>query len=174
MRACDGQNLGVRAGDIGGVSAQTARHDHTAILRQSLANGRKTFGLGGIQKAAGVDDDGICALIIGRDGVALGAQPCQNTFGIHQRLGAAQRHHANRRLPCAPFVGNKGAGKVGAKVGRVLRHEVNFEKESPIWQGLTGLKGQGRWAKRPILSGQRRRSRRALIGWKATPTWASQ
>ena len=127
VRAGHGQHLGVCSGDVLGIRAKTARHDDPTILLQGLTDGRQAFRLGGIEKSAGVDDHGIGPLVFGRDGVALGPQPGEDALRIDQSLGAAQRHHADGRLTRPvrvhpAVIGNAGAGKIGAKVGRVLGH----------------------------------------------------
>ena len=64
LRAGDGQNLWMRAGDVIGIRAQTPGNDDPTIFSQSFADGLQAFGLGGIQKPAGVYYDGIRPLII--------------------------------------------------------------------------------------------------------------
>ena len=123
MRAGHRQNAGMRAGDVVGLCPQTAGHDHPAILGQCFANGLKAFRLGRIQKPAGVHDHCIGPCVIRADPVAFGAQPRQNPFAVHQRLGTPQRHHADGRLARTGRIGKpRGGRKVGAKGGRVLGH----------------------------------------------------
>ena len=73
MRAGDGQNAWMRASDILRIGAQTAGDNHLAVLMQRLTNRLKTFRLGAVKKAAGVDNDRLCAGVIGADGIALRA-----------------------------------------------------------------------------------------------------
>ena len=112
----------MRAGDIVGLGAQAPGDDYAAVLAQRLSDGVERFGLGAVQKPAGVDDHGIRAVIVGADRIALGPQAGQDAFAVDQRLGAAQGHHADGRLSLATVIGNAGTGKVGADVGRILLH----------------------------------------------------
>ena len=59
------ENLGMRAGDILRLCAQTARDNDAAVGVQCLSDGFKAFGLGTVEKPAGVDDHGLSARIIG-------------------------------------------------------------------------------------------------------------
>ena len=122
MRPGHGQHRWMRAGDIVGLCPQTARHDDAPILLQGLADRFQTFGLGAVQKTAGVDDHRFGPAVVGRDRIALGSEPGQDAFAVHQRLGAAKRDHADGGLPLAPRVGDERAGEVGAQGGRVLGH----------------------------------------------------
>ncbi len=122
MRSGHGQDAGMRAGDIVGLRPQAAGDDHPAVFGQRLADRIQRFRLGAVQKAAGVDDHRIRARVIRADRVTLGAQARQDAFAVHQRLGATQADHADGRLTVAPLFGDAGAGKVGAKIGRVLLH----------------------------------------------------
>ena len=123
MRAGNGEDGGVRAGDVTGFRAEATGDDDAAVFGQRLADRLKAFGLGAVEKAAGVDDDRLGAAIVGADLVALGAQARQDTLAVHKRLGAAERDHADGRLPVAPTFVEDGAGReVRAEIGRVLRH----------------------------------------------------
>jgi len=51
--------------------------------------------LGAVEKAAGVDDDDVGAIVLTRQLIALRAQPRDDPLGIHQRLGASQRNKAD-------------------------------------------------------------------------------
>jgi hypothetical protein len=46
--------------------------------------------LGAVEKAAGVDDDEVGAVVLARQLIAFGAQPRDDALGIDQRLGAAE------------------------------------------------------------------------------------
>jgi hypothetical protein len=48
--------------------------------------------LGAVEKAAGVDDDDIGAVVLARQLIAFRAQPGNDALGIHQRLGTSQRN----------------------------------------------------------------------------------
>src|SRR5262249_6526228 len=57
--------------------------------------GGERFLLGAVEKAAGIDDDEVGAVMLARKLVALGAQPGDDPLGIHQRLGAPKRNKAD-------------------------------------------------------------------------------
>ena len=159
MRAGDGQDAGMRAGDVFGVRPQAAGDDHPAILAQRLAYGIQAFGLGAVKETAGVHDHRIGALIIGADRIAFGAQAGQDAFRVHQRLGAAQADHADGGLARPPVIGDDGTGvardargdDVGATAGRVLRHGARYSGKAgrgegglvPQWAGRRGKRYQG-------------------------------
>ena len=50
MRASDSENLRMRAGDVFGLRAKAACHDHPAIFGQCLTDGFQRFGLGAVEK----------------------------------------------------------------------------------------------------------------------------
>ncbi len=128
MRARDGQNIRMRAGDILGLGPQTAGHDHPSVFAQRLADRLKAFGFGGIEEPAGVHDDRIRAGIVGRDRIALGAQARQDAFAIDQGLGTAKGHHPDCRLTLAGTLIKTGfGGKVGAQVWRVRAHLAHID-----------------------------------------------
>ena len=115
VRAGDGQNTRVMFADIIRLGPQTAGHDHLAIFVQRLANRVKAFGLGGIKEPAGVHNHRIRPGVVRRHAVAFGAQPRQNPFAVDQRLGAAQRYHADGRLAGAGRIADLGLWrKIGA------------------------------------------------------------
>jgi hypothetical protein len=70
-------------------NAQTPRDDHLAVLGERLADGAERLLDRGVDEAAGVDDDEVGAGVIGRGGVALGAQLREDALRIDQRLRAA-------------------------------------------------------------------------------------
>jgi hypothetical protein len=47
------------------------------------------------RKAAGVDQHDVGAGIVGLSAIAVGAELGQDAFAVDQRLGAAERHHAD-------------------------------------------------------------------------------
>ena len=135
MRAGDSQHLWVDAGDILGLGPHAAGDDDLAVFLQRLANGLKAFGLGAVKEPAGVDDHRVGPLIVRRNAVPLGPQAGQDTFTIHQRLGAAEADHADGRLTVAFGFHHAGAGKVGAKIGRVLGHEAAYRGAARVGEG---------------------------------------
>ena len=68
---------------------QTPRDDHLAVLGERLADGAERLLDGGVDEAAGVDDDEVGAGVVGRGGIALGAQLRENALRIDERFRAA-------------------------------------------------------------------------------------
>ena len=125
VRAGDGEDGRVGRADQALVGAEAAGDDDAAVLGQRLADRLEALGLGAVEEAAGVDDDGVGAGVVGGDGVALGAQAGQDALAVDQRLGAAEADHADARLAGARVrlrVEARGGGAVGAQVGRVGVH----------------------------------------------------
>ncbi len=117
----------MRAADVALVGAEAAGHDHPAVLGQRLADRLEAFGLGRIEKAAGVDDHRVGAGVVGRDRVALGAQPGQDALAVDQRLRAAEAHHPHPRLAGAhEAVEPRRRRAVRAQVGRVGAHRLRI------------------------------------------------
>ena len=122
MRAGDGQNAGMGAADVILFGAQTAGDDHLAVLVQGFPDRLKAFGLGAIQKSAGVHDHRIRTGIVRADRIAFGTQARQDAFAVDQRLRAAKADHAHSGLTRADGVLEAGLrGKVGTQVGRIYR-----------------------------------------------------
>jgi hypothetical protein len=71
------------------LRAKTARDDDLAVLVQRLADRVERLLHRGVDEAAGVDDDEVGAGVVGRGGVALGAQLGEDALGIDERLRAA-------------------------------------------------------------------------------------
>ena len=125
MRSGNGQNVGMMLADVVRFRAKAARHDHFAILFQCLANRIEAFGLSTIKEATCIYDHRIRARIIGRNTVALGAQPRQDTLAINQRLGATKADHTDTGLTGARGVGQFHLRcEIGAKRRRVLCHDA--------------------------------------------------
>ena len=117
----------VRAADVVGSSAPRQPVTMTRpFSRQRLADGLEALGLGAVEEAAGVDDHRVGAGVVGRDRVALGAQPGQDALAVDQRLGAAEADHADAAAgPGRRGASSRGAGRaVGAEVGRVQGHRA--------------------------------------------------
>ena len=85
-----------RADDVG-LIAHAAGHDHAAVLGDGLADRLEAFLLGRIEEAAGVDQHDVGAGIVGRHLIAVCAQLGEDAFAVDQRLGAAERNHADAR-----------------------------------------------------------------------------
>ena len=104
------------AADVALVGAEAAGDDDPAVRGQRLADRLEALGLGAVEEAAGVDDHRLGAGVVGRDGVALGAQPGQDALAVDQRLGAAEADHADARLAGARRA--RSGGAAGARSGR--------------------------------------------------------
>ena len=115
MRAGDGEYAGMSGTDARLLDAETAGDDHAAVLGHRFADGLEAFSLGEVEKAAGVDDHDIGAVVVGRDLVALGAQLREDALGIDQGLGAAERDEADGRRRRTPggALGAAGALDLG-------------------------------------------------------------
>ena len=88
------------------LRAQAAGDDHLAVLGERFADRVERFLDRRVDEAAGVDDDEVGAGVVGRDGVALGAQLREDALGVDQRLGTAERDEADlRRLSGLALVG---------------------------------------------------------------------
>ena len=85
-----------RADDVGFV-AHAAGDNHPAILGNRLADRLEALFLGRIEEAARIDQHDVGPGIVGRHLVPVGAQLGQDTFAVDQRLGAAERNHADAR-----------------------------------------------------------------------------
>ncbi len=90
MRAGDGENVGMRFADQRFLGAQAPGDDDLAIRAKRFADGLEAFRLGAVEKAAGVDDDDVGAVIGRREAVALRPEGGQDAFAVDQRLGAAE------------------------------------------------------------------------------------
>ena len=153
VRAGDGEDGRVRAGDVVGLRAETAGDDDAAVLGERLADRFEALGLGAVEEAAGVHDDRLGSGIVGRDRVALGAQAGEDALAVHQRLGAAERDHADARLAGPGRLGDRRAGRaVGAQIGRVEAHRAAIAARRDVAKrarvpgdghssGLTGGRG---------------------------------
>jgi hypothetical protein len=95
MRSGDCENVGkLRADDLR-VLAHAAGDDHAPVLGDRLADRGEALLLGGIEEAAGVDQHHVRFVIVRGEPVAVGAQLGEDSLGIDQRLGAAERDHAD-------------------------------------------------------------------------------
>ena len=73
--------------DVFGPEASS--DDDLAVFIQRLADRIERLLHRGVDEAAGVDDDEIGAGVVGRGGVALGAQLREDALGVDQRFGTA-------------------------------------------------------------------------------------
>ena len=90
LRAGNRQHFRIGLGDLLRLGAHAAGHDHLAVRMERVADGGQRFRLRAVQKAAGVDDHQVGALVLARELVALRTQPGDNALGIDQRLRAAE------------------------------------------------------------------------------------
>ena len=133
MRAGDGEDLRVMLADVIRLGAQAAGDDHAAVCRQGFADGVEAFGFGAIEEAAGVDDHRVRSGVIGRDGVAFGAQAGQDALAVDQGFGTTKADHADAGLAVAGGFADFGArGEIGAEVRGILAHIRRYRR----WVGL--------------------------------------
>ena len=92
LRAGDRQHAGKAVADLLGLGAHAAGDDDAAVFGDRLANRGQALLLGAVQEAAGIDEDHVSTLVIGRHGIAIGAQFGEDAFAVDQRLGAAEAH----------------------------------------------------------------------------------
>ena len=95
LRAGHGENVRVALGDRFWLRPHAPGHDDLAVLRQRLTDGPQQLLLGAVEKAAGIDDHQIGAVVLGREFVAFRAQARDDALGIDQCLGAAERDKAD-------------------------------------------------------------------------------
>ena len=144
--AGDGQNARMMFADIIRLGAKAAGDDNLAIFLQRLTDGVQTFGLGTVEEPAGIDDHRIGARVIGRDAVSFGAQPGQDALTVHQRLGAAERHHAKGRLVFARGITELGfRGEVGAEVWRIAGHGCAYSTRVWLWEWMFSAGARPLW-----------------------------
>ena len=89
VRSCDREHGGMILLYESLSRPQTARDDNLAILRKRFPDRPERFFDGGVDEAAGVDDDEVGAGVVGRGGVALGAQLREDALGVDERFGTA-------------------------------------------------------------------------------------
>jgi hypothetical protein len=95
VRTGNGQHRRVRRLDDVALGAEAAGDDDLAVLVECLADGVERFLDGGINEAAGVDDDQIGIIVIWGNFVTLGAQAGKDQFGVGTGFRAAQADKAN-------------------------------------------------------------------------------
>ena len=118
VEAEDG-GLGQRAGQLGAVPlGHAADGDHGGA---GVGRGEDRVDgvlLGRLDEAAGVDQDGVGAVGVVHQLVALGGQPAGQLLGVDLVAGAAEGHHRHLRLSGAePRDGGRRAGRGGAVTG---------------------------------------------------------
>jgi hypothetical protein len=76
---------------------QAPADDDLAVLRERFADGAQRLLDGGVNEAAGVDDDEVGAGVVGRGGVALGPQLGEDPFRVYKCLGTAEGNEPDFR-----------------------------------------------------------------------------
>ena len=98
VRAGDGEDFRELGADQVRLVAHAAGDNHPAIFGNRLADRGKAFLFRAVEESAGVDQHNVGAFIVGRHGIAIGAQLGQDAFAVDQRLGAAEADHADALL----------------------------------------------------------------------------
>src|SRR3569623_1276264 len=113
LRAGDRQDVGIFLLELLRLCAHAAGDDDLAVLRHGLADGAERFLLGAVEKAAGIDDDDVRAVVLARELIPLRAQARDDALGIHQRLGTPKRHETDfRRNGLIHLVVRRSAGAI--------------------------------------------------------------
>ena len=101
------QHFGKAVLDASCIGAEAARDDHSPLLREGFTDGFQGFLDGGIDKAAGVDNDEVSISVAAHKIVSFASKLGKDTFGVDQRFRTAETHHANAaaadgyRAPCS-------------------------------------------------------------------------
>ena len=118
------------ADDVG-FGAEAAGDDDPAVLRKGGADGIERFIASRIEKAAGVDDDQIGAVVLARDLIALGAQPGDDALGIDKGFRASKADETDARGGRTFLVSNEtraGHLQTARPVSRVHVDLCNFRE----------------------------------------------
>ena len=95
MRPTDRKNAREARADHVGFIAHAAGHDDTAIFGNRLTDRFERFFLRAVEKAAGVDQHHVRPGIVGGQAITVRPQLGQDALAIDQRLGTAERNHAD-------------------------------------------------------------------------------
>ncbi|MCY1453136.1 hypothetical protein D9M71_701070 [compost metagenome] len=95
LRAGYGQYAGVYVADGVFFDAHAACDDDLAVFGDGFTDHFQGFGLGGVDKATGIDHHDIGILVGGHDFVAFHAQLGEDALGVDQGFGATQGNEAN-------------------------------------------------------------------------------
>ena len=110
LRPGDGEKARIGIPDLAGLGPHAAGDDDLAVFLQSRADRRERFRLGAVEKAAGIDDDGVGAGMALGQLIALGPELRDDALAVDERLRAPERDEGNfrrgatchrRRLPWA-------------------------------------------------------------------------
>ena len=135
------QNAGMRSRNIFRIGAQTACHDHFAILVQRFPDRLEAFSFGAVQKAAGVYNHRVSAGIIGRYAIALGSQSGKNPLAINKRFWTTEGHHADGWLTIAKVFLQLCTDQIRSQGWGVCRHNAPIAYAN----GLEKLAWTFRW-----------------------------
>src|SRR4029077_984066 len=97
LRAGDSKNARIMGDDLLGLRTHAAGDDHLAVRLNRLADSGQRLGLGTLQKAAGVDDRHVGALVRPGELIAFRPQARDDALAVDQRLRAAKRDEAYLR-----------------------------------------------------------------------------
>ncbi len=97
LRPGDREHCREASADDFGFVAHAAGDDDATVLGDCLADRGKAFLLGRIEEAAGVNQHDVRAGIISGHLIAVGAQLGEDALAVDQRLGTAERDHADAR-----------------------------------------------------------------------------
>src|SRR6185437_1170314 len=110
----------MRLADQAFLDPQAPGDDHLAVLGDRFADRIEAFLLGAVEKAAGVDEHDVGALVVARKRIALRAERGQDAFGIDKGLGAAEADQADFGLGARVRLGH-GAGLIRQTGQRAMR-----------------------------------------------------
>ncbi len=97
MRSRNRQYLWVSSKNLACLGPQTAGHDDSPIFRQCFSDSVQRLLDGRFDEAAGIHHHHVRPPIISHHVVPFGPDLRQDPFGIHQRLGTAQRDKTDAR-----------------------------------------------------------------------------
>ncbi len=97
LRSGDRRDVGESLADRLRLGAHAAGDDDAAVFPHRRADRCERFRLGAVEKAAGVDDDGVGARVRAREFISLRPQLRQDPLAVDQRLRAAERNEGDAR-----------------------------------------------------------------------------
>jgi hypothetical protein len=90
LRPGDREHVRIGFLDLLGFRAHATGDNDLAVFGHGFADGAQRLLLGAVEKAAGIDDHQIRAVVLARQFIPFRAEAGDDPFGIHQRLGAAK------------------------------------------------------------------------------------
>jgi hypothetical protein len=94
--------------------AEASGDDDAAVLGERLADGVERFLDGGVDEAAGIDDDEVGAGVVCCGDIALGAQLREDALGVDQRFGTTEGNEPYFRVT-AFFQGRSWSAAEGSR-----------------------------------------------------------